>query len=132
MVDWYGTKKLAYSYIKRSQQAFCMMFDEPVGGRICLKAANDTQTAVHVRYTVRDLTSGALVQEGECTVPANGLTQLDEQIETPGAFYLIEWTGDQTGCNHYAADIYHGLCFEQYVENMKKAGFFGALEGFRV
>ena len=31
-----------------------------------------------------------------------------------------------------AADIYHGLCFAQYVENMKKAGFFEALEGFGV
>ena len=132
VVDWYGTKKLAYSYIKRSQQPFCMMFDEPVDGRLCLKAANDTQSAVRVRYTVTDLTGGAVTLKGECAVPANGLAAIDGLTEVPGAFYLIEWSGDQTGRNHYAADIYHGLCFAQYVENMKKAGFFEALEGFGV
>ena len=130
MVDWYGVKKLAYSYIKRSQQAFCMMFDEPAGGKIKLRAANDTQSDVRVEFKVTDLTTGTAVLLGECSVPANGNVALDGIIEVPGAFYLIEWTGDQTGRNHYAADIYHGLNFEQYVENMKKAGFYDALEGF--
>lgn len=130
VVDWYGTKKLAYSYIKRSQQPFCMMFDEPVEGVIRLMAANDTQSEVRVRYTVTDLTTGMITLEGECAVSANGLATADELSEVPGAFYLIEWSGDRTGRNHYAADIYHGLCFAQYVENMKKAGFFEALEGF--
>ena len=130
VVDWYGVKKLAYSYIKRSQQAFCMMFDEPAGGKIKLRAANDTQSDVRVEFKVTDLTTGTAVLLGECSVPANGNVALDGIIEVPGAFYLIEWTGDQTGRNHYAADIYHGLNFEQYVENMKKAGFYDALEGF--
>ena len=29
VVDYYGVKKLAYHYIKRSQQTVCLMFDEP-------------------------------------------------------------------------------------------------------
>ncbi len=130
VVDWYGVKKLAYSYIKRSQQPFCMMFDEPENGKIRLKAANDTQREVRVSYTVTDLTSGAVVLRDECAVPANGLAALGETEEVPGAFYLIGWTGNETGRNHYTADIYHGLDFERYVENMKKAGFYEALEGF--
>ncbi len=124
VVDWYGTKKLAYFYIKRSQQPFCMMFDEPEDGKIRLKAANDTQREVRVSYNVTELSSGATVLKDECAVPADGLAALDAIEEVPGAFYLIEWTGNETGRNHYTADIYHGLEFEGYVENMKKAGFF--------
>ena len=130
VVDWYGTKKLAYSYIKRVQQAFCMLFDEPVDGTICLKAANDTQQDVSAQYTVTNLTTGETVLRGACTVPANGIAEVSALREAENAFYLIEWTGDQNGVNHYAADIYHGLDFETYVENLKKAGFYDALEGF--
>ena len=32
--DYYFCKKLAYYYIKRSQQPICLMFDEPEGGHI--------------------------------------------------------------------------------------------------
>ena len=130
VVDWYGTKKLAYSYIKRAQQPFCLMFDEPVNGELTLKAANDTQNDVEAQYTVTDLTSEKTVLRGTCLVPANGLATLSSLKEEKNAFYLIEWTGGKKGVNHYAADIYHGLDFETYVANMKKAGFYGALEGF--
>ena len=130
VVDWYGTKKLAYSYIRRSQQPFCMMFDEPVDGVLTLKAANDTQSDAAAEYTVTDLNTGETVLRGACAVPANGIVSVSSLSQTKNAFYLIEWTGGKKGVNHYAADIYHGLDFETYVANMKKAGFYQALEGF--
>ena len=130
VVDWYGAKKLAYSYIKRAQQPFCLLFDEPVCSKLTLKAANDTQETVTVSYKVTDLTAGAVVLEGTCAVAANETGSVAEIVEDPNAFYLMEWTGDREGKNHYAADIYHGLDFGRYVENIKKAGFYAALEGF--
>ncbi len=129
VVDWYGVKKLAYHFIKRSQQPFCMMFNEPENGRLRLTAANDTQRAVSVRYTVTDLSSDTLLLEGGCTAEANGLLPLEEISETPGAFYLIEWTGDAAGKNHYTAGIYGGLDFARYTAALKKAGFC-TLQGF--
>ncbi|MBQ6421024.1 MAG: hypothetical protein IJK02_08140 [Clostridia bacterium] len=130
VVDWYETKKLAYGYIKRSQQPFCLLFDEPAEGKLTLRAANDLQTAVHVSYRVTDLTNGRRVCAGEYSAAPNACEQITAIPETPGSFYLIEWTGDRTGRNHYTADIYHGIDFESYVANMKKAGFWDEMEGF--
>ncbi len=99
------------------------MFDEPKGGKITLKAANDLQTDITAKYTVEDLTSGQQLLAGECSVAPDSIISIADITETPGAFYLIKWSGDAEGVNHYAADIYHGLDFGSYVENMKKAGF---------
>ncbi len=123
VVDWYGVKKLAYSYIRRSQAPFLMTFDEPADGKITLKAANDLQKDIAVAYSVTNLTDGRLLLSGECTVAPNSVSSVAEITEEKNAFYLIRWTGDAEGVNHYAADIYHGLDFDLYVDNMKKAGF---------
>lgn len=128
VVDWYGVKKLAYSYIKRSQAPFLMMFDEPVDGKITLKAANDLQKDIAVAYSVTNLTNGRLLLSGECTAAPNSVSSVAEITEEKNAFYFIKWTGDADGVNHYAADIYHGLDFDLYVDNMKKAGFYSAFE----
>ena len=58
VVDWYGTKKLAYSYIKRSQQPFNIMCDEPdENGEITLCAINDRLTDITVSYKVTEALS---------------------------------------------------------------------------
>ena len=106
------------------------LFDEPAGGTLTLKAANDTRAAVAVDYTVTDLAAGRRVLEGRCAVPPDGLASVAALRETPGGFYLIEWTGGAEGKNHYAADIYHGLEPERYLACMEKAGFRNELEGF--
>ena len=128
VVDWYGVKKLAYSYIKRSQAPFLMMFDEPVDGKIMLKAANDLQKTITVSYSVTNLTDGRQQISGTCMAEPNTVIPVTEITEEKNAFYLIEWSGGAEGVNHYAADIYHGLDFDLYVSNMKKAGFYQALE----
>ena len=130
VVDWYGTKKLAYGYVKRSQQAFCLMFDEPKDGVLTLTAANDTREAVRVDYTVTDLAADRVVLSGRCHALPDETVPVAALRESTGSFYLIEWNGTAAGRNHYAADIYRGLDTDRYVACMKKAGFFEALEGF--
>lgn len=130
IVDWYGTKKLAYSYIARSQQPFCLMFDEPKDGRLTLVAANDTRDTVSVHYTVRELSTGRTVLTGDCSVPSDTSAPIAEIPETHGGFYLIEWDGGAAGKNHFTASIADCLNLEEYVSYMKESGFWSALEGF--
>jgi beta-mannosidase len=130
VVDYYGIKKLAYSYLKRSQQAFCMMCDEPQEQKCAIVAVNDTQKEVFVQYSVKDLSSGKIASEGSCRVEANSNLVLDSVPDLKDGFYHISWTGDLAGENHYTPAIYQGLDFEKYLANMKKAGFFNEFEGF--
>ena len=54
VVDWYGVKKLAYEYIKRSQRMFCLMCDEPDSdGNIALFSVNDYASPIEFEYSRR-------------------------------------------------------------------------------
>ena len=130
VVDYYGIKKLAYHYIKRSQKQFAMMCDEPKNGKVALCAANDYQRDMHCTYEVIDLVSGDTVASGEVTVPKNTTAVATEIAYDPSAFLLIKWKGDAEGVNHFVTNIGEGWTYEGYVECMKKAGFYGEFEGF--
>ncbi|MBR6728438.1 MAG: glycoside hydrolase family 2, partial [Clostridia bacterium] len=79
VIDWYGCKKLAFQFIKRSQQQLCLMFDEPEGGKIRLFAVQDGGKKQTVTYTVRDvlhdtvLCSGTTVVMPESSAPVVSL-----------------------------------------------------------
>lgn len=112
VVDWYGRKKLAYSYINRSQQPFCMMFDEG----ITLVAVNDTQKDISVDYKVWDATNGTTVISGSCNVSANANLRLESLPDEKGHFYVIEWSGDEKGKNHFVTSIGDGLELNTYTK----------------
>ena len=112
IVDWYGRKKLAYSYIKRSQQPFCMMFDEG----ITLVAVNDTQKDISVDYKVWDVTNGTTVISGSCKASANTNVRLESLPDEKGHFYVIEWSGDEKGKNHFVTSIGDGLELNTYTK----------------
>lgn len=131
VVDWYGCKKLAYHYIKRSQTPFCLMFDEPVDGKLTLVAANDTQASVHASYTVTDLTTNETVARGELDIEANGCARIEQISEKKFGFYMITWESTVgNGKNHFTCTIGDGWSWEQYCDCMVKAGFYDEYEGF--
>lgn len=131
VVDWYGCKKIAYHYIKRSQTPFCMMFDEPVDGKLTLVAANDTQESVHASYTVTDLTNGKIVTKGTIDIQANGCARVEQVPETKNGFYMITWESNAgNGTNHFTCTIGDGWTWEAYRACMIKAGFYEEYEGF--
>jgi beta-mannosidase len=130
IVDYYGCKKLAYSYIKRSQKPFCMMIDEPKDGLLSLYAVNDTREAQTVSYTVTDLSSGDQILFGSVTAEADRSVQVARFPERTPAFYLITWDGSDTGRNHYVASIGDRVSLDAYRACMAEAGFLEALEGF--
>ena len=116
VVDYYYDKKLAYYYIKRSQQPLCLMFDED----LTLYAVNDNQTDCVGTFKV---TADKVLVESEFTVPANSSVPIwkgeltDEQI-----FHLIEWkSGDVCGKNHFMTNLIN-ISFDNYKQEAARHG----------
>ena len=130
IVDWYGTKKLAYSYIKRSQKPVCCIFDEPVDGKISLYAVNDLGFDKNLKVKVTDLTTHEVLFE-ENVVAKSDESTLIKTVECPADkhFLYIEWTGDEVGTNHFVTDCI-SLDFNGYVKAASEVGYLNALEGF--
>ena len=131
VVDWYGCKKLAYHYIKRSQQVVAMGFKEPVNGKMALMAYNDSRETQTLSYTVENLMTGKVVAKGEVLVKADAIAEAAVVNEEKYAFYLIKWTGKGVeGVNHHACSLGDVWEYEKYAECLKKAGFYDEFEGF--
>ncbi len=132
VVDYYFTKKLAYHYIKRSQQPVCLAFDEPENNILSLYALNDTSDNCLFTYKVINLTDDITVISGGGTAFANKSSKVAEIKISEGEkkFYLIEWTmPDGSICrNHYFTNII-GIDFNHYMSCLEKCGF-DQFEGF--
>ncbi len=132
VVDYYFTKKVAYHYIKRAQQAVCLMFDEPKDNVISLYAANDTLCNTELSYKVTNITDGKVVIDSGACAFANASTKINELKidENEKKFYLIEWKlSDGTeGKNHYFTNIID-IDYNAYMDCLRKCGF-DQFEGF--
>lgn len=132
VVDYYFTKKLAYSYIKRSQAPICMMMDEAEDGCRRMVAVNDTPVDVYLHYTVRDVYADEVICEGNVTAVANSSVTaiILPAPEDEDRFYLIEWTdtAGMSGKNHYMTKT-RDICAERVLHAMETCGL-NAFEGF--
>nr|MBQ4318948.1 glycoside hydrolase family 2 [Clostridia bacterium] len=137
VVDYYYCRKLAYHYIKRSQQAVCMIFDEPTGNTLPLHIVNDTDDTFTVTYKVTNLDTGAELINTACTAEAHDSVKVWNMNIEDGEknFYYIEWSytdrngNTVNGANHYMTNILD-ISYDKYIENMKKCGFYDEFEGF--
>ncbi|MBE6611599.1 MAG: hypothetical protein E7632_03805 [Ruminococcaceae bacterium] len=104
VVSWDYHKKLAYYYIRQSQQNVMLSFDEPRDWSIRLYAANDTFEEQNITYRVTDGDSGALLLHGQTRVPSNstiGVNGIDIAWSEK-RLLLIEWEANGIrGVNHY-------------------------------
>ena len=66
LVDYYGRKKLAYTYVKQSQQPVVFIMDQNMAGYVC----NDTLEKVEGKFLIFDA-AGKLLEEGKFSVGAN-------------------------------------------------------------
>ena len=132
VVDYYGTRKLAYFYIKRSQQPVCLMFDEPKDGNIALYGVNDTTSDTTVTYTVKRMSDGVICASGKASIPADSSVKLTEISTTAEEHecYLMEWTGENgiSGKNHFFTNLYK-MSYERYTALADKADLL-EFEGF--
>ncbi len=104
VVSWDYHKKLAYYYIRQSQQNVMLSFDEPQSWSIRLYAANDTFDTQQITYRVTDGETGEILLKDIASVPANSTKGINS---IPAAWserrlFLIEWEANgERGVNHY-------------------------------
>ncbi len=105
VADYYFVKKLAYHYIRRSQQPVCLILGEPGSEKyLPLVICNDSLETAPVIYRVRDADSGKILLEGEYFAAANANWQVGRirTFSSDQRMYLIEWeTGGQKYGSHY-------------------------------
>jgi beta-mannosidase len=130
VVDYYFTKKLAYYYVRRSQQPLCFMFDEPESGVITLYAVSELQADTVVSYAVTDLTEDKKVAEGQLKAAADKSVPVTEVVcGDKQHFYLIEWTyGGQKCYNHHLSNM-PNVDYKSYLAYIARCGF-DTFEGF--
>lgn len=131
VVDYYYTKKLAYNYIKRSQNPVCLMFDEPEDNIITLYGVNDYPRDIDCKFSVTNITRHIEVMRGNATIKADSSFKIggvkienDEQ-----SMYLIKWNIDgKKYTNHYYTNILN-ISFERYIKEITECGY-DEWEGF--
>lgn len=104
VVDYYYEKKLAYDFIKRSQQPFAIMCGELCDWEIPVVAANDTLCEVLGEFKVTNAEDGAQLLHGDFKVEANSNALLGKipVFYSDKGMFLIEWTiGEKRFVNHY-------------------------------
>lgn len=136
VVDYYFVKKLAYHYIKRSQQPVCFMFDEPENGSIRLVGVNDLPQDVAGSYKVKKISAEGMqsqeVMKGNFLLSADSVAGLRNLAIADGEkeFYLIEWNIEGKECkNHYFTNIID-IDYEKYINALKQCGM-DEFEGFQ-
>ncbi len=125
VVDFYFVKKLAYHYIRRSQEPVCLMFDEPKDGMLRLTAVNDLPEDRALRYRVTRVgDEDSEVMSGQALIRADTSAQIGALAFEEGekAFYLIEWEMDgRTYKNHYFTNILD-IDYSGYMRALRKCG----------
>lgn len=105
VVDYYFHKKLAFYYIKRSQQPICLICDEPKDWHHGVYLCNDSLTGQKVSYTVRDGETGQVLLAGETWSAANENVLLGSFKTFSGVQRLIvmDWQLEDgtRGANHF-------------------------------
>ncbi len=104
VVDYYYTKKLAYFYIRNSQQNLLMMLSDPKDWCITLTVANDHRRPASGHYRVYDALTGRNEAEGDYSVEANSACELEKIRVCQGVqrMLLIEWDFEgKTYWNHF-------------------------------
>ncbi len=108
VVDYYHVKKLAYHYLRTSQQPLCLMFREPADGVLELVASNDTRDPLSLSFRVTDVDTDAEILAGEGVAAADAVTVLGRVpfAESAQHCYRLAWTaGSASGANHYVAGV---------------------------
>ncbi|MBQ0111378.1 MAG: hypothetical protein KBS41_05595 [Oscillospiraceae bacterium] len=123
VVDYYYSKKLAYHFIKRSQNPVCVMVAEPQDGKYKIFAVNDLPQDKQVTVKITDLKNGKLLCESTFTAPADksiNFAELDEVNDL--TMFKIEYSYDgKNYLNHYTTKT-RDIKAEEYLDLLDKCG----------
>lgn len=126
VVDWYNSPKMAYWFIKNSQQDVCVLMNDAQDGFLPLIAVNDTRKDVSGKVTVWNVSTGKTVFKGDFKVKANDKLVITSVPEPSGqGIFKITYTGEdgKTLENHY---LYGKAPFDlkTYKSSLKKTGIY--------
>jgi beta-mannosidase len=123
IVDYYGSKKLAYRYVKRVQTDVCVMMGDAKNGKHPVIAVNDSREKISIFITVKDAETGKTVLSKNLNLAENG--------KSSGGFiragnstkmYLIEWeVKGRKFFNHYL-EYNPPIQFDEYMKRIQKTG----------
>jgi beta-mannosidase len=107
IVDYYGGKKLAYSYIKKAQTDVCVVIGDDRGNGHPVTLINDTREEQSVDILIKDNDSGRTILNKKVSVASNGKLAVDNLPKVKNnELWLIEYKIDgKTFRNHYIAYI---------------------------
>jgi beta-mannosidase len=104
VVDYYFEKKLAYEFIRRAQEALCLVIRGEENGTLVLVAINDTREDRCLDYCVQDVQSERVVAHGEARAKGDAavvIATVPDPGDQPG-MYRLRWTaGGEVGTNHF-------------------------------
>lgn len=130
VVDYYFCRKLAYFFIRRSQQPVCLMMDDHTN-ELVLYGVSEKSETIRVTFQIWDVENGKTVAEGESMLAGQASTSL-YPIRDDGAhhFYAIEWETEdgEKGTNHYLQGKVP-YSYEWYLNCLEKLGY-DEFEGF--
>jgi len=126
VVDYYYEKKLAYDYIKRSQQGFMIMADElKKGWTQSIICCNSTPETVKGRCTVYDLDTEEVLLDMPFAAAPNANTGLDEipAWHSEQRMLIIAWEVDgKRSFNTYltGTPAYDFAKYKQWLQKIAK------------
>lgn len=106
IVDYYFARKLAYGFIKASQQPLCLVLREPENWQQEVVACNDMRDDIALSYTVKDADTEEVVATGAGVAEGDAVTLLGRIPLSMGEkrLYLLDWRAESgSGRNHYLA-----------------------------
>jgi beta-mannosidase len=124
VVDYYFEKKLAYSYIKRSQSPFVIAAGELSNWHLPIYACNDTLVEKRGHLTVSDAESDEIIYECDFKAGVNASTLIASLpiYYSDKRVLLLKWDiDDDCGFNHYVCG-HPPLSLEKYKMLIAKIG----------
>ncbi len=124
LADYYFDRKLAFTYVRRSQEPLCLMLREPRDGKLEIVIANEFLTEKQAHFRVIDLKTDECLAEGNTAVAANDLSVVGaiDFVPQGNRYYLLELDCEGVHrINHYVSG---GIPFaaEEYERLLQKAG----------
>ena len=103
IVDYWGSKKLAYQYIKRVQTDVCVMIGDEKNSKHPVIAVNDTRKEVQIGITIKDAETQKVLLSKNVSIEKNGKIQAGSLPGTDQTkLWLIEWKKEGVRyTNHY-------------------------------
>lgn len=108
VVDYFYDKKMAYDYIKRSQQPFCIIVSEIENWNVNVIASNDTLSCIKGSYTVNDGETGEILLEGSLGLKENEneiLGQIPVMYSDKRLLTIFWEANGKRGFNHYVCGM---------------------------